>query len=195
MEIDLNELSPSKRYALMIRAITPRPIAWISTVSPSGIVNLAPFSFFAGVGSNPPAIVVSIADKPDGSPKDTLRNIESSGEFVVNMVPYGVRDAMYLTSKEFDFDVSEVEQAGLKCVASKTIAPPRIVESPIQLECKLHQIVRVGSSATVFGIIQWASVDDSVLDDEQKIDPATADLIGRMGGMGYCRTTDRFELK
>ncbi len=193
MEIDFKSLEPAQRYALMIRAITPRPIAWISTVNSAGQANLAPFSFFAGVGSDPPALVVSFVNKPDGSPKDTLRNIEETQEFVVNAVSYDLRQSMFDSSDELPCGESEIEALGIETVPAKTVRPPRLTRAPLQFECQLHQIVRIGASSSVFGIIQWVHIDDRVLSDG-KIDPELLDTIGRMGGRSYCRTTQRFEL-
>jgi flavin reductase (DIM6/NTAB) family NADH-FMN oxidoreductase RutF len=195
MEVDFHSLPPARRYATMIRAITPRPIAWVSTISPNGLTNLAPFSFFAGVGSDPPAIVFSIVNKPDGSPKDTLRNIRDNGEFVINLVPFEMRHSMFASSAEIPYETSEFTVAHLSEVPSHTVRPPRVLESPLQMECHLHQIVQVGTSHSIFGIIDWLHIDDRILDEEQKINPDLLDVIGRMGGQEYTRTTQRFELK
>jgi flavin reductase (DIM6/NTAB) family NADH-FMN oxidoreductase RutF len=198
MQIDADSLTPSQVYALMIRAITPRPIAWVSTISPNGIPNLAPFSYFTGVGSNPPSLLFSIANRPDGSPKDTLRNLASTPQFVVNVVPYRLAEPMFKTSAELAYELSEFEHAGLELEASKKVAPPRVSASPICLECEVFQTIEVGAQAggstVVIGRIMLFDIADEVLDEQGKIDPDKIDSIGRMGGRGYCRTTDRFEL-
>lgn len=194
MEIDFNAIDPSRRYGLMIRAITPRPIAWVSTLSAEGISNLAPFSYFAGVGSDPPVLMVSVANKPDGSPKDTLRNAEATGELVVNIVPYSLRMPMGKTAADLPFNESEFAFAELTEAPSKTVRPPRLLESPISFECRVHDIVKIGSANAIFGIIQWMYADDSVLDADGKIDPHVLDTIGRLGGRGYSRTTERFDM-
>lgn len=198
MQIDPDSLTPSQVYALMIRAITPRPIAWVSTISAKGIPNLAPFSYFSGVGSKPPSLMFSIANRPAGSPKDTLRNLATNSQFVVNIVPYRLAESMFATSAELDYEVSEFEHAGLDLEASEKVAPPRVAASPIRMECELVQTVSVGEGAggstVVIGRILLFDIADDVLDEQGKIDAAKVDSIGRMGGRGYCRTRDRFDL-
>jgi flavin reductase (DIM6/NTAB) family NADH-FMN oxidoreductase RutF len=199
MDFDPAKLSTSAVYALMIRAITPRPIAWISTQSPTGQLNLAPFSYFAGVGSNPPTVMVSIANRPSGDKKDTLRNIEATGEFVVNIVPTQLAQAMVRTADELPYGESEFVHAGLATAPSQLVRPPRVASAPIQLECRALEIVRIGQGGSaanaVFGQIVWFHVADEVLTADHKIDPALVDSVGRMGGLSYCHTRERFELK
>ena len=183
-------------YSTMIRAITPRPIAWVSTVSPNGKNNLAPFSYFNGVCSKPAALSISPVNKPDGSTKDTVRNIQANKEFVVNVVPYRLAKEMVATAAELAYEESEFEVAGLTPVDSQVVAPPCVAQSPIKFECSMMQIVQVGegpfAANLIIGEIKAINVDDSVLDKKGKIDPARVDLIGRMGGRDYCRTTERF---
>lgn len=198
MQIDPESEHPNTVYSTMIRAITPRPIAWVSTVSPQGITNLAPFSYFNGICSQPAALMFSPVNKPDGSKKDTVRNIEANGQFVVNVVPFSAAEPMFETSSGLDYDVSELDSAGLTEKPSLRVAPPGVAESPIQFECELIQIVPVGegplAANVIIGKILLMNIDDSVLDASGKIDPQRLDLIGRMGGRSYCRTTQRFEL-
>lgn len=199
MDFDPAQLSTSAAYALMIRAITPRPIAWISTLSPAGQPNLAPFSYFAGVGSNPPTVMVSIANRPSGEKKDTLRNIEATGEFVVNIVPAQLAQPMVRTADKLPYGESEFLHAGLATAPSHLVRPPCVSAAPIQLECRTLEIVRIGSGGSaanaVFGQIVWFHVADEALNAEQKIDPSRVDSLGRMGGLAYCHTRERFELK
>lgn len=198
MQIDPAEISPSQVYAMMIRIITPRPIAWVSTISPSGVPNLAPFSYFNGVGSNPASLVFSCVNRPDGSAKDTVRNLLQIPEFVVNVVPFGIAEKMYATSAELDYEVSEFEAAGLTPKISEKVKPFQVAESPIRMECEVLQRVVIGEGGgaanLIIGKILRIDVDDAVLDDQGKIDPQLVDSIGRMGGKNYCRTTVRFEL-
>lgn len=194
MEVDFGALDGSRCYALMIRAITPRPIAWVSTVSSQGIPNLAPFSYFAGVGSSPPTLMFSTSVKSDGSPKDTQRNVEATGEFVVNIVPYSLRRPMAVSAGDFPYEESEFDHAGLTPVPAMKVKPPRLLESPINFECRVHEIVKIGSATAVFGIIEWMHIADRILNAEQKIDPELLDSIGRLGGLSYSRTRDRFEI-
>jgi len=199
MQIDPEIESPSLVYSTMIRAITPRPIAWVSTISPDGIPNLAPFSYFNGVCSKPAALMFSPVNKPDGSKKDTVRNIEANGQFVVNLVPYSVAEPMFQTAGDFDYELNEFEEAGLTEKPSLRVVPPGVAQSPIQFECELIQIVPIGegplAANVILGKILLMNVDDQVLDEKGKIDPQRLDTIGRMGGLSYCRTTDRFDLK
>ena len=181
----------------MIRAITPRPIAWVSSVSAAGVPNLAPFSYFNGVSTNPAALMFSAVNKSDGSKKDTVRNIESTKQFVVNIVPHSVAEKMLVTAGDFEFEINEFEKAGLTERSSHRVDVPSVVESPIQFECELMQIVNIGegplAANVIFGRILLISIFDSVLTND-KIDPALVDSIGRMGGRDYCRTTERFTL-
>ena len=198
MQIDPEKLGVRDVYGMLVRAITPRPIAWVSTVSDEGVANLAPYSFFNGVCAKPPTVVFSPVNRRDGSKKDTIINIESNKQFVINMVPFSLAEKMNQTSAEYDFEVNEFSQAGLTEAASEKVKPPRVAESPIQLECELNQIVHVGEGPAaanlVIGTILLMHVDDSVLDDDGNICSAKVDLVGRMGGSSYCRTTERFDL-
>lgn len=198
MQIDPLKLTPSQVYAWMIRAITPRPIAWVSTVSKSGISNLAPFSYFAGVSSKPASLVFSCANRPDGSPKDTLRNLQAIPQFVVNIVSQDLAEAMAKTSTELSYEESEFEFAGLESQPSQRVRPPGVRLAPIRMECEVMQVIPVGEEAggshLVLGKILLLDIDDKVLDANGKIDPDKLDSIGRMGGRMYCRTRDRFEM-
>jgi len=198
MQINPEQADPSLVYSMMIRAITPRPIAWVSTISANGISNLAPFSYFNGLCSRPAALMFSPVNRADGSKKDTVRNIEDNGQFVVNVVPFVVAERMFKTAGDFEYEESEFEIAGLTPQPSEQIEPPRVAESPIQFECELMQIVPVGegplAANVIIGKILLMNIDDAVLDEMGKIDPQRVDTIGRMGGRTYCRTSDRFTL-
>ena len=198
MQIDPETESVSLVYSMMIRAITPRPIAWVSTVSPNGVTNLAPFSYFNGVCSRPAALMFSPVNKPDGSKKDTVRNIEANGQFVVNVVPFAVAGPMSKTAGDFDYEVGEFESIGLTEKPSARVKPPGVAESPIQFECELIQLVPVGegplAANVIIGRILLIDIVDSVLDEAGKIAPELLDTVGRLGGQSYCRTTERFDL-
>lgn len=198
MRFDPAQLRPGEIYRLMIGVITPRPIAWVSTVSPAGITNLAPFSFFNGVAANPPTLVFSPVNRRDGSRKDTVRNIEASGEFVVNVVTWDAREAMNCSSEDLPYEVSEFERCGVATLPSERVRPPRVAASPVQMECVLHQLVPVGdgplAAQVVIGRILLVHVDERVLDPQGRVDPRALDTIGRMGGDGYVRTTDLFSM-
>lgn len=180
----------------MISMIVPRPIAWVSSISPAGVVNLAPFSFFNGVTSRPPTLMFVPVTKIDGTPKDTLRNIEATEEFVVNLVSAAQAEVMNATAAALPPDESEMARFAIAAARSECVAPPRVAEAPIAFECRLERIVTMGDGPgvanVVFGRILRAHVADEILDDQQRIDPRKLDLIGRMGGEDYCTTRDQF---
>ena len=181
----------------MIGAIVPRPIAFVSTISKDGIRNLAPFSFFNGVCSNPPIVLFSTVIKKDGNHKDTLNNIEATKEFVVNIVSEDIAEKMNITSTEFRPEVDEFIESKLTPIPSDLIKPPRVKESRINLECKLVTIVRFGQGpgggCTIFGEVIRFHIADELIDNF-RIDPDKLKAIGRMGGPTYTRTKDRFDL-
>jgi flavin reductase (DIM6/NTAB) family NADH-FMN oxidoreductase RutF len=185
-------------YKLMIGAIVPRPIAFVSTMSPDGALNLAPFSFFNAIGSAPPMIcfTAGLRARPDPS-KDTLRNIIRTGEFVVNLVSEEIAEKMNITSGEYPPEVDEFALAQLTPVPSDLVKPPRVKESHVQMECKRFLMVDVsslpGGGTLVLGEVLRFHVDDDIIDDF-KIDPDKLRAIGRMGGMSYTRTRDRFDM-
>ena len=143
MTIDPATIDTRTTYKLMIGMIVPRPIAFVSTVSAAGVLNLAPFSFFTGLGANPPAVCFCPSNRADGSHKDTLVNIEATGEFVVNMVSEAIAEQMNLTSGEYPPDVDEFALSGLTPTPSQAVKPPRVRESPAAMECRLLQVVRI----------------------------------------------------
>lgn len=185
-------------YKLMIGSIVPRPIPLVSTVSPDGIHNLAPFSYFTAVSGNPPAICFCpLVRTRDGSVKDTLRNIRAMREFVVNIVPERLAEQMNVCSVEFPPDIDEFHESGLTPVASDLVRPARVKESPINMECRLLQILEIsakplGGSIVIGEVIRF-HVEDSLVDN-YTIDPDALNAIGRMGGPNYTRTTNRFTL-
>ena len=185
-------------YKLMIGAIVPRPIAFVSTLSLEGILNLAPFSFFTGVSANPPVVCFSpMIRGSDGKKKDTLNNIETTREFVVNIVSEDFAVQMNICSTEFPPEVDEFQQSGLTPISSDLVKAPRVKESKINLECKLLQVVHVSpkplGGSLVLGEVLCFHVADELWED-YRIDPDKLKPIGRMGGPTYTRTTDRFDL-
>jgi flavin reductase (DIM6/NTAB) family NADH-FMN oxidoreductase RutF len=199
MTIDPEKIEPREFYRRMVECITPRPIAWVSTVSPGGAANLAPFSFFNGVGANPPAVMFSPVNRRDGSRKDTVINVEATREFVVNVVPYRLAERMNATSAEWAYEVSEFERCGLTAVASVKVRPPRVAEAPVQMECALHQIVRVGegplAANVIIGRIVLMHVSEDVMNAAGEIEADRLDTVGRMGGSLYSRTRERFAME
>jgi flavin reductase (DIM6/NTAB) family NADH-FMN oxidoreductase RutF len=198
MQIDPAELSQRELYQHMARLITPRPIAWVSTQANDGVSNLAPFSYFNAIGSNPPTLMFCPANRPDGTPKDTLANIQQNGEFVVNLVSFEMAERMNQTSAAYDAGVSEFDACGLTATASGRVKPPRVQEAKVSFECVLHTVMNLGTGPgganLVIGRILIIHVADDILDAEGRADPALLDAAGRLGGISYCRTTDRFDL-
>jgi flavin reductase (DIM6/NTAB) family NADH-FMN oxidoreductase RutF len=199
MQIDVATADVVSTYHHLVSVVTPRPIAWVTSVSPAGVVNLAPFSFFNAFGANPPIVVFSPTLKRDGSKKDTLRNIESTGEFVINVVTAILAEKANLSSKELPPDESEIELAGLHTTPSTKVKPPRLVESPVNLECKVRQIIPCGTGPIaanlVIGEIVQLHISDSVLDEQGKVDPRKLKTVARLGQEFWCHTSDLFELK
>jgi len=199
MIIDPAASSPIDIYKLLVGAIVPRPIAFVSSLSPEGILNLAPFSFFTAVSANPPVICFSpMIRGNDASRKDTLRNVELTGEFVVNIVSEEFVGKMNICSTEFPPDVDEFAASGLTPIPSDLVAPPLVKESRIQMECRLVQIVHISpkplGGSLVIGEVVRFHIDPAVW-DHGKIDPEKLHAVGRMAGATYARTTDRFELE
>lgn len=199
MQLDPKTATVREIYSTMIRAIAPRPIAWVSTISPNGIANLAPFSFFNGICSKPAALMFSPVNQPDGSKKDTVVNIEATGQFVVNVVPFHLAEPMLESSAELDYEVNEFEASNIAQSPSVKVKPPQVAQSPIHFECELLQIVNIGegpfAANVIIGEIVLLDINDDVLNDAGKIDPNRVDAIGRMGGISYCRTDNLFEIK
>ena len=193
-------LSVKDNYKLIIGSILPRPIALVSTLSEDGIPNLAPFSFFTGITSKPPTVGFAPALKgKEGEKKDTLANVESSGEFVVNVVSEDITDQMIKTASDFPPDVDEFGVAGLTPIESVKIKTPRVKESPINLECKLHKVVYIGdgsagSGAFVIGEIVAYHIDDSIYSDG-KIDTALLKPVGRLAGQEYTTLGHLFSME
>ena len=198
MIVDPEEAGAQNVYKLMVGVIVPRPIAFVSTISADGIRNLAPFSFFTGVSANPPVIAFSpMIRGRDGARKDTLRNIEATGEFVVNIVSEDFALQMNACSAEVAPDVDEFELSGLTALPADLVKPPRLAESRVNMECRLVQIVDVSlkplGGSIVLGEVLRFHVADELIDDF-RIDPDRLRAIGRMAGATYTRTTDRFEM-
>lgn len=196
MEINPENMPPGSVYKILIGTVVPRPIGWISSVDTEGVPNLAPFSFFNVVGNNPPMVIFSpMVRGTDKQSKDTLRNVQATGEFVVNIVTEDLAEAMNITSTEFPAGVNEFEAAGLEAVPSRAVRPPRVGQSPVHFECTVHQIVPLGSANLVIGRIIHLHVAENILINHDKIDILRLRPIGRLAGSGYCRVTDLFELK
>jgi flavin reductase (DIM6/NTAB) family NADH-FMN oxidoreductase RutF len=200
MDIRANHVSHRELYRTLLIAVGPRPIAWVSTLSKNGVPNLAPFSFFNVVSANPPMLGFSpgIRRLPNGSePKGTLVNIRETGEFVVNVVTFELAELMNITSGEYEHGVNEFDMAGLASRTSQIVRPPQVAGSPVSFECKLDRILDFGnpvSNSLVIGEIVALHIEDRVL-HEGRLELNSLDLIGRMGGAQYARTTNRFEME
>jgi flavin reductase (DIM6/NTAB) family NADH-FMN oxidoreductase RutF len=198
MEWDPSTRSSKDNYRFLVSAVAPRPIAWVTTRDPAtGVVNAAPFSWFNAVCPDPPMVMLAIGRRPDGSPKDTLRNIRASREFVVNASPRAVAGKVVATAAEYPPDVSEVAALGLGTLASRTVAPPRLADSPLHLECRLHDVIplgRDGNHSLVLGTVVHIGCDDAVLDARGLVDPARLVLLARLGGSHYADTSQVFDI-
>lgn len=198
MWIEPDRISKRDLYGHMTRLITPRPIAWVSTRSLQGVDNLAPFSYFNAVGTVPPTVMFCPANKADGSKKDTLVNVERTGQFVVNIVSVPVAEAMNQTAGEYDASESEFDHTGLTRQASSKVNVPRVKEALAAIECELHSVVILGTGPgganMVIGRIVGIHVDDRCLDAVGRIDAEKLDTLGRMGGDAYAMTRERIEL-
>lgn len=202
LSIDPAEHQPRDIYKLMTGLIVPRPIALVSTVDRQGAANLAPFSFFCGVGSVPPTLLFCPALRAgratDHTPrKDTLRNVEETGEFVVNVVSESIADAANATAADVPPEVDEFQLSGLTAIPSDVVRAPRVAESPAQMECKLLQVIytshKPGGGVIVLGEIVRFHVRAALV-DSFRVDPGGLDAVGRMAGNTWVRTRDRLEL-
>jgi flavin reductase (DIM6/NTAB) family NADH-FMN oxidoreductase RutF len=201
VKLDPATLSADAAYAWQAATIVPRPIAWTSTLNEDGSSNLAPFSFFTGVSADPPTCLICVSRRKlqpggDRPPKDTWRNIARSGEYVIHVVNDALAQQMNATSRDFPYGTDEIAAAGLTKVPSDKVAPPRIAEAPVAMECRLDRIVEVGRAGTavIIGeIVLWHVRDELLVGG--RLDPGLLDAIGRLGGPSYARTRDRFDMQ
>lgn len=200
MNIDPASVSTRDLYGWLVQLVTPRPIAWVSTLSDDGIANLAPYSFFNAVGANPPTLLFCPANRRDGTAKDTLANVRQNGQFVVNVVTESMAQAMNRTAAEIPSDQDEFTLASVAPAPSQLVKPPRVAAAAASIECELHSIVGLGTgpggASIVIGRIVWMHLSEQYIDDDgQWKKPGGIDTVGRMAGNGYVRTTDRFTLE
>ena len=193
MQIDPALQSAASNYKLLTNLVLPRPIAWISTRSESGVINLAPFSFFNAIGSEPPYVMVSVGLNDKGQAKDTAKNIASSGEFVVNMVTEELFDAMNISAADFPPDQSELEAARLQTAPSVHIQTPRVAQAQVSFECKLFSAQQLGKNTLFIGEVVMFHVADALMGERLRVNDFSP--LGRLGSPSvYCRTTDRFDI-
>jgi len=199
MEFDFDAMPAADRAKILLSTVVPRPIAWVTSLSPEGVPNAAPFSFFNVMGIDPPIVVIGIQSHPENRFKDTGHNILSSTEFVVHLVSEATAEAMNVTCIDAPPGVDELQLAGLETVPSVKIKPPRIKASPVAFECKVHTSLTFSPrQAIVIGRVVHAHVHDQyVLDGERcYIDSPKLKLVGRMHGSGwYTRSNDQFVLE
>jgi flavin reductase (DIM6/NTAB) family NADH-FMN oxidoreductase RutF len=196
--LEAGQLDWRQAYHLCIGFIQPRPIGWVSTISPEGKRNLAPFSFYNMVSANPPVVFFSAAMNRHGQPKDTLRNVETTREFVVATATVETRQNMVDSAANLPYGESEFEFARLTPRPASLVKPSLVGESPVNIECRLHDVVRIGegggAAAVVFGRIVAIHVDPAVLAADGSIDPHKLHTVGRLGGQYYCDVTRPYEL-
>jgi flavin reductase (DIM6/NTAB) family NADH-FMN oxidoreductase RutF len=196
MELDLEGEFAERAYPILASLVTPRPIALVTTLSPDGKVNAAPFSFFNLIGADPPILAIAPGDRDDGTPKDTARNIRLTHEFVVNLVDEGIAEAMNKCAASLPYGENELLHAGLRAAPSTGVKPPRILEAPASLECAEWGTLQIGDNRVVIGLIKRAHVRDDLFDAEKmRVRSDKLLIIGRMASPNwYCRTRDRFEM-
>lgn len=192
--INPKNIATKDLHEFMLSSVAPRPIAFASTVNKEGQANLAPYSFFNCFSSNPPILVFSSNRRVrDNSTKDTLANIEVTGEVVINMVSYNIVRQMALASIEYPSNINEFQKAGLTAIASETVKPFRVAESPAQYECKVKEIIPLGKEGGAGNLficeVQLLHLHKAVLNDEGKIDIHKIDVCGRMGSNYYVRAS------
>jgi flavin reductase (DIM6/NTAB) family NADH-FMN oxidoreductase RutF len=186
------DVPTAQLHALMLGSIGPRPIAFASTISRKGQVNLSPFSFFNCFGSNPPILIFSPARRVrDNTIKHTLENVYEVPEVVINIVNYAIVEQMSLSSTEYDKGVNEFIKSGLTELPSELVRPPRVKESPVHYECKVRRIIPLGNQGGAGNLIiceiVLAHFHEAIFDSKGQIDPFQLDLVSRMGGDWYCR--------
>ena len=195
--IEPKSVSVSQLHSYLLSAVAPRPIAFTSTVDADGKPNLSPYSFFNVFSSNPPTVVFSPSRRVrDNTVKHTLENIEETGEVVINVVTYDMVHQMSLSSTEYDKGVNEFEKAGLTMIKSEVVKPFRVAESPVQMECKVMDIIKLGTEGGAGNLIICEVVrlhiDDEVLDEDGTINQVKLDLVARAGGSFYSRAKKGF---
>jgi flavin reductase (DIM6/NTAB) family NADH-FMN oxidoreductase RutF len=197
MELDLENEFADHAYGLLASLVTPRPIALVTTISADVKINAAPFSFFNLLGANPPICAFAPGDRDNGTPKDTALNVRAMHEFVVNLVDEKIAEAMNQCAASLPFGENELVRAGLTAAPSSIVKPPRILESPANLECVEWGTLQIGKNRVVIGLIKRLHVRDELFDAEKKrIHTDKLFTIGRMASPDwYCRTRDQFGMK
>ncbi|MCH2100418.1 MAG: flavin reductase family protein [Planctomycetes bacterium] len=190
-----SELSPSRNYFLLTSLLVPRPIAWVSTRSQEGVVNVAPFSFYGGISGNPPIFGLGIARRADGRRKDTAQNAIDLSEFVVHLAEEPLLSEMVGCSAELEPDQSEAEALGLELVDSHVISVPSLAATRVRLECRLHQHQEVGYGPVDFlmGEVVAFVLADGLLDERGRVEEESLEPLSRLGGAWYAPVRERFK--
>ena len=196
MIFEMKTLAPRDRYKLLVSSVVPRPIALVTSLNESGVVNAAPYSFFNVMGSDPPIIAFAPGDVAPGTPKDTARNIANTGEWVVNLVDEDLAQAMNICATDFPPAISEIEAANLATAPSVQVLAPCIATAPVSLECVHHTTLSIGRNRIVIGEVVQVHIRDELIDVEKLyVNTEKMRLIGRMHGGGwYAKTSDLFEI-
>lgn len=199
MQIDFSQLDADESYRWLSSTVTPRPIAWVSTLSGTGIANLAPFSFFQVICDDPPTLMVNVGLRANGELKDTVLNAKATGELVIHLVSRPEAEHMNATAATLAHDDSEFDAVGIATVPSVRVKPPRIAAAAVAFECTLADVipypVENPRQFLLFARVHLAHIDDAVMADERHVDPAKLDLVGRLSGSWYSTTRDRFAMK
>ncbi|KKK39799.1 hypothetical protein WQ57_00425 [Mesobacillus campisalis] len=196
MEFNPAELGEKEVYKLLSGSVVPRPIAWVSTISEAGVLNLAPYSFFTVASRKPPMLCISVGPgvgEREGTEKDTLVNIRSQKEFVINVVNSKLGNPMMKSSENLPADVNEFEAAGLTPIDSAIVSPKRVKEAPIQMECKLEQIIPLGSDHLIIGQMVHYHIQDQYYLGNYKVNLEKLDPLGRLAG-SFSEMKELFQL-
>jgi len=195
ISITPGDLHPRDAYRLMLSIVVPRPIAWVSTLGADGTINLAPFSFFNAVGGTPPTIMVSIGERA-GEPKDTLRNVRETGEFVVHIANETLIEQLNTTSGDWPYGDNEFDIAGLTQIPSTNVKPPRIAEAPVAMECKATQIIPVNEThyTMVLGQVLRYHIREDLLGPDNRVKAVELGAVSRLGGDEYTSIDHIFAL-
>ncbi len=190
MHLDVTSLNTDEAYRLLSSAVVPRPIAWLPSLNANGSVNLAPFSFFNAVASDPPMLAVSVEDRAPGLEKDTLANIKCTSSFVSHVVTEALLESVVTSAIDFPTTLSETEVIGLNLVESTHISVPRLLEAPVSMECELETLLRIGNAATlVIAKVVCFHVQDELYDNG-RIDSTKLQAVGRMSGSAFTKTRE-----
>ncbi|MDA1001518.1 MAG: flavin reductase family protein [bacterium] len=195
--IDPADLDWRQTYRLLTGSVVPRPIAWVSTISHEGHVNLAPFSFFTVMSHAPPMLSISVGEKEERL-KDTSRNIRETQGYVIHTVVNGLEEQMNICSGNFPHEVNEFEEAGLTMIPADIVAAPRIAEAPVAMECEFRNLLTFGdvfrTNVIIGEIVRW-HIREDVMVDEKYVDPVKLGPVGRLAGNLYCRTDHPFSMQ